>query len=185
MRYRVKEYEEKNDRYIEQDTKVPILDSRDDAVAMCRAMKIMEGGNYFVEEVEPEKFDIAAEKLGVSSWEVMRRIRTVGPEGMRKLIALLDTEYAPMAALGFVAVTRIWSVDYMAAVSLLKSIVVGGGSSGERALAYLLLYFYNEGLARRLGSDFDPLSAYRLLDVNLQATVKPLFIARLEEKESW
>lgn len=183
VKYQVKEATMVNDREVERDAGVDLLYSRDDAVAMCRALKIVNGGNYFVEQVEPNEYDVAAEGLGLSGWDVMTRVRSVKADGMQKLVDALDSEYAPMAALGFVGTDRRWSVDYMAAVSLLKSIAVGPGSNGERALAYLLLYFYNDDLARRLGCSLDPLSAYRILDAELQMAVKPLFNYRLEEKE--
>lgn len=185
MKYQVKELATVNGKEVERDAQVRPLESRDDAVAMCRAMEIAHGGSYFVKQVEPNEYDVAAERLGLSRWDVMMRVRDVGTDGMQKLVDALDGEYAPMAALDFVGTDRRWSVDHMAAVSLLESIAVSPGSSGERALAYLLLYFYNDGLARCLGCNLDPLSAYRVLDVELQAALKPLFNYRLEEKERW
>lgn len=111
VKYQVKEATMVNDREVERDAGVDLLYSRDDAVAMCRALKNVNGGNYFVEQVEPNEYDVAAEGLGLSGWDVMTRVRSVKADGMQKLVDALDSEYAPMAALGFVGTDRRWSVD--------------------------------------------------------------------------
>lgn len=101
----------------------------------------------------PEDFDTT----GLTVWPgtVLRKFESVGVDGFLEMIDLFGTEFAAMAALGVYGVDG-WIADSSTVIAVLEKQAVSClYSSGARALAYLIIYFFNDQTAKDLGCEYD------------------------------